>query len=76
MEIKYSKAAVKFLKRQNKNTQQRIISAIEKLPRGDVVKLQGVDGFRLCVGNYRVLFDIHGSIIDIIDIGNRGQIYR
>ena len=38
-------------------------------------KLQGVEGYRLRVGNFRVLFDVNGVIIDIIDIGNRGQIY-
>ena len=38
--------------------------------------MQGIDGYRLRVGNYRVLFDVNGIIIDIIDIGNRGQIYK
>ena len=59
--------------------QSRIISAIEKIPEGDIVKLQGLSGYRLRVGNYRVLYDINGiiiDIIDIIDIGNRGEIYK
>ena len=38
--------------------------------------MQGVEGYRLRVGNFRVLFDVDGVIIDIIDIGNRGQIYK
>ena len=76
MEIKYSKSALKFLKRQNKPTQQRLISAIEKLPAGDIVKLKSISGFRLRVGTFLVLYDISGNIIDIIDIGNRGQIYN
>ncbi len=77
MEIRYSKPAAKFLRKQDKTTRQRIIEAIEKLPfEGDIKKLQGVDGYRLRVGNYRVLFDVTGIIIDIIDIGNRGQIYK
>lgn len=55
----------------------RLISAIGKLPlEGDIKKLKGIDGYRLRVGNFRVLFDINGVIIDIIDIGNRGQIYK
>ncbi len=37
---------------------------------------EGVEGYRLRVGNFRVLFDVNGVIIDIIDIGNRGQIYK
>lgn len=76
-QISYSKRAVKFLKRQDVPTQRRIIQAISKLPlEGDIKKLQGIDGYRLCVGNFRVLFNIDGIIIDIIDIGNRGQIYK
>lgn len=39
---------------------------------GDIKKLQGASGYRLRVGNFRVLFDVNGVIIDIIDIGNRG----
>ena len=30
------------------------------------------DIHRLRVGNFQVLFDVNGVIIDIIDIGNRG----
>jgi mRNA interferase RelE/StbE len=76
-QIIYSKNALKFLKKQDKSTQQRIITAIEKLPlEGDIIKLQGIDGYRLRVGTFRVLFNVNGIIIDIIDIGNRGQIYK
>ena len=76
-QIIYSKNAKKFLEKQDKTTQMRLISAIGKLPlEGDIKKLKGIDGYRLRVGNFRVLFDINGVIIDIIDIGNRGQIYK
>ena len=76
-QIIYSKKAIKFLKKQDTATQKRLVTAIGKLPaEGDIKKLQGVDGYRLRVGTFRVLFDINGIIIDIIDIGNRGQIYK
>lgn len=76
-QIIYSKKAKKFLEKQDKTTQMRLISAIGKLPlEGDIKKLKGIDGYRLRVGDFRVLFDINGVIIDIIDIGNRGQIYK
>ena len=76
-QISYSKKAVKFLKRQDISTQKRIITAISKLPlEGDIKKLQGTCGYRLRIGTFRVLFNIDGIIIDIIDIGNRGQIYK
>lgn len=75
--IVYSKKALKFLKKQDKSTQKRIVDAISKLPlSGDIKKLQGTDGYRLRIGDFRVLFDVNGLIIDIIEIGNRGQIYK
>lgn len=75
--IVYSKKAVKFLKKQDASNQKRILTAISKLPlEGDIKKLQGTDGYRLRVGNFRILFDVNGTIIDIVDIGNRGQIYK
>lgn len=76
-QIIYSKKAKNFLEKQNRSTQLRILSAIAKLPQdGDIKKLQGQNGYRLRIDNFRVLFDINGVIIDIIDIGNRGQIYK
>jgi len=77
LEITYSKEAVRFLKKQDKNTQIRITKAISELPDiGDIKKLQGRNGYRLRVGAYRILFDHSGTIIHIIDIGNRDQIYK
>lgn len=76
LQIEYSKVAVKFLHKQNRQTQIRIISAIEKIPQGDIKKLQGQQNFRLRVGNYRILFNKNGTIINIFDIDNRGQIYK
>lgn len=76
MDIQYSKQAVKFLKRQDKPTRKRIVNAINLLPAGDVKLLQGRNGYRLRVGDYRVIFDIHGNILYIEKIGNRGQVYK
>ena len=76
-QISYSKKAIKFLKRQDVPSQKRLITAISRLPlEGDIKKLQGIGGYRLRVGNFRDLFNVDGIIIDIIDIGNRGQIYK
>lgn len=58
-------------------TRRRLTDSIAKLPyEGDIKKLQGIDGYRLRVGDYRILFDLHGTIIDIIKIDNRGQVYK
>jgi len=76
LQIEYSKTALKFLKKQTKQTQLRIISAIEKIPCGDIIKLQGQQNYRLRVGNYRIIFNQDGRIVYIFDINNRGQIYK
>lgn len=41
MNIQYSKQAIKFLLKQDRQTQLRIVTAISNLPHGDVKKLQG-----------------------------------
>ena len=67
-QIIYGKKAIKFLKKQDKPTQKCLMTAISRLPlEGDIKKLQGASGYRLRVGNFRVLFDVNGVIIDIID---------
>lgn len=78
MNIQYSKQAIKFLKKQDINTQKRIIKAIHLLPEiGDVKKLKGRSGYRLRVGDFRVLFDLHTfEVLYIEKIDNRGQAYK
>ena len=76
MIINYSKQAIKFLKKQDTATRTRIVAAIGSLPSGDVKKLQGVDGYRLRIGDFRVIFDRNGDVLYIEKIDNRGQIYK
>lgn len=35
-----------------------------------------VSGYRLRVGNFRVIFDREGNILHIEEIDNRGQVYK
>lgn len=77
--INILKKAEKFIKKQDKETQRRIIKSIIELPEGDVKKLEGMDEiYRLRVGDFRVLFEKNDKelIIIVIDIGNRGEIYK
>lgn len=74
--IQYSKQAIKFLKKQDMPTKKRIVTAINNLPSGDVRKLQGTDGYRLRVGDFRVIFNANGNILWIEKIDNRGQVYK
>ena len=79
----YRKSAEKFLDNQTKIVQIRIMDAVDKLPEGNVKKLQGREGYRLTVGGFRIIFDYTNettedgkSIIDIMAIGPRGDVYK
>ena len=75
--IKYSKQAVRFLKKQDTVTKKRILLAIKTLPKGDIKKLKGEENkFRLRVGSYRIIFDRMGNLLYIEKIGSRGEIYK
>ena len=77
VEINYSKQAIKFLQKQSRSTKERIVTAINSLPNGDVKKFQGTDSkYRLRVGDFRVIFDGQGNILYIEKIGNRGDVYK
>lgn len=77
MQIEYSKNSVKYINAVDKPTKKRLKESIEKIPFGDIKKLQGVDnGYRLRVGDLRVLFSIEDDIIYIDNIIPRGQAYK
>ena len=42
----------------------------------NVKKLQGRDGYRLRVGDWRVIFDQDDVVLDVLQIGPRGSIYE
>ena len=76
--IRYSKQATKFLEKQDNKSKTRIINAIEGIPYGigDIKKLKGSNDKRLRVGDYRVIFNDEGVIIEIIRIKPRGEVYK
>ena len=87
MKTGYSKDALKFLNKQNKNTVTLIRTKIKqnltiKPPTGNVVKLEGYNDNRkrLKIGKWRVIFrhDVENKkdILKIIDIDSRGDIYK
>ncbi len=85
-QIKYSKDALKFLAKLDKKSVTRIREAISGLtvtpPVGDIKAMQGYsDGRkRLRVGSWRIIYkqvsEDSVEIIYVIDIGNRGDIYK
>lgn len=78
--IQFEKSAIKFLQKQDKPTQERLLKAINKLPSGtDIKKLQGYDNlYRKRVGNIRILYSIQEEvkIVNIENIDNRGDVYK
>ena len=77
-QIIIKKRAKKFIDMLSQNERKRIVTAIEKLPDGDIKKLKGHDDLmRLRVGSYRIIYSVDNGrlIIYIIDAGNRGEIY-
>ncbi len=84
--IKYSKDSLKFLSKLDKKSVNRIREAISGLtqtpPVGDIKPMQGyTDGRkRLRVGTWRIIYKRTSEgtveIIFVIDIGNRGDIYK
>lgn len=78
--VTFEKAAVKFLRKQNQSTQERLMRAIKQLPNGtDIKKLQGYDYlYRIRVGNMRILYSVKEElkIINIENIDNRGDVYK
>ena len=77
MDIEYSKKAIKYINTLDRPTKKRLREAIEKIPLGDIKKLQGIeDGYRLRVGDLRVLFTLENGLVYIDNIIPRGQAYK
>jgi mRNA interferase RelE/StbE len=54
------------------------IGQLETNPRPPgYIKLKGREGYRIRIGDYRVIYDIHDKqlVVEIITLGNRREIY-
>jgi len=80
MRVELNNTAKKQYKKLNEPYKSRIAAALDKLelepPKGDIKKLQGRDGYRVVVGDYRIIFDIEEDRIDVFKIAPRGQVYK
>ena len=76
------KSAERYLKRIQPKSRQRIFEELDKLlsdpTQVDFKKLKGRSGYRLRVGDYRVLIEIKREerLFIITNIGPRGDIYK
>ena len=81
MEIKFHKRAVKFINSLPIRERQRIKEGIYKLlssPEScDIKRVEGYgDLYRLRIGQYRVIYTKDNVILFVVDVGNRGDIYK
>ncbi len=82
-EVEFNKQAIKDLKRISKNYATLIFEKIKILAKDpsnkalNIKKLKGIEGYRLKVGEYRVIYEIENNrlIINIIKIQSRGSVY-
>ncbi|GBF80400.1 type II toxin-antitoxin system RelE family toxin [Aphanothece sacrum] len=82
-DIEFSKTAIKRLRNLPINWSQRIAEKLQEIasnPYGkhnNVKKLIGRPGYRLRVGDWRIIYEIDGEKLKILvlEIGTRGKIY-
>lgn len=80
-ELIFTNAAEEQLKKLSPNLQEEIGSALERIkirPFKFVKRLTNSKYYRLRVGHYRVILDIRTTalIINVIELGHRGNIYQ
>lgn len=77
--MKFTSTALKQMTRMDRRQAQRVMEALQRYEatgQGDVKKLQGRDGYRLRIGDYRALFERTDDQITVIEVGPRGDIYK
>jgi len=80
--IEFRPAALRELRKIDRSTQPRIqgaISLLAKDPRPPASRpLRGREGYRLRVGDYRIIYTINGGVllIVVVTIGHRREVYQ
>ncbi len=78
-----TKSFDKALARLPLNWQKRIVAKVKEVaadpyaPNNNLTKLQGRDGYRLRVGDWRVIYELQDErlVMLVLDMGPRGDIY-
>ncbi len=80
--ITYHKKAIDNLLKMPKNWRLRILAKIEQYAdnpqslANNVIRMKGEPHYRLRVGDYRVVFDDQDTVIDVIRVDSRGNVYK
>lgn len=83
-EVAYKPSALKALLKMPKNQSIFIRDKIDHLrknpyaPNNNVKKLKNVEGYRLCIDNWRVIYHVNDKVLEIliVKIALRGEIYQ
>ena len=78
-EIIISEKAFRQLSKLEKPIQTHILKALERIrirPEAYVKKLVGDPGYRLRVGDYRIILDINKNKLLVLKVGHRKNIYK
>ncbi|NJD76815.1 MAG: type II toxin-antitoxin system RelE/ParE family toxin [Candidatus Methanoperedens sp.] len=74
-EVIFSDKAIRQLKKMEKTVQERIIATLERIrirPEKYVTKLVGDPGYKLRVGDHRIIMDIDNKNLHIMEVFFRG----
>jgi len=82
--INFTRQAAKSIRKIPKHTSDLIREKLEQLASDpfdkalDIVKLQNRPGYRMRVGNWRILYELQKEnlIIIVLNIASRGDVYR
>ncbi len=81
--IDYTKPAIKTMAAMPRNVRELVKSKIEALARApfgaaNVKQLVGEPGYRLRVGDWRVIYDVDSGrlVVRVLKIGPRGGVYE
>lgn len=73
----YTKKARKSIKSLDIRVKDRVKDGIEKIPFGDIKKLQGYSSlYRLRIGDYRIIYQMEHDTIIIDAVLPRGEAYK
>jgi len=80
-ELKFDKKATDFLNKLEKRDRERIWDKLQECkldPFRYLEHLEEIEGYKLRVGDYRVIIDVDNSmkILNILKIGHRKNIYE
>lgn len=80
-DVQYTKSALRTLRKMPTNTSVLIRTKIEAFasnpaaPNNNIKALKGRAGFRLRVGDWRVIMDKKGNVLAVLEIGHRSSVY-